>query len=191
MTKERSPFWNRWPILMILGLVAGTAVGYGVVEADFATYQIKNGYNYYPGPGTTDYDLMSHNGNGNVPSHKYDQRWRGKGTSDYPGATFARLVNGRYKHVHSVSSKACFYKTRITTEAGSNKKYGSMWKGLTLEPGMDASRSIGWEYDDFNASDKNLNVAQQMVVPFFNNAPCSAGMSASAMMEHYSDWEVH
>ena len=131
---------------------------------------------------------MSHTSSGNVPTHKYDQRWKLKGTSGYPGTTYAKLLNGRYKHAHSVTSKACFWKTKITTEAGSNTVWGSIRKGQTLESGLDASRTVNWEYDDFHASDKNLNVSQIMVVPFFNDAPCSAGMSASAAMEHYSDW---
>ena len=66
-----------------------------------------------------------------------------------------------------------------------------MWKGLTLEDDLDAFETIGWEYDNFHASDKNLNVAQKMVVPFWPNKPCSKGMSTSNMMEHYTNWQVH
>lgn len=191
ITNNLISVWGKWQLFMVLGLALGLAVGFGIVEADFATYQVDNGNNYYPGPGSNSYDRMSHTSSGNVPTHAYDQQWRLNGNADYPGATSARLIQGRYKHAQSGSSKACFWKTKITTEAGSNTRWGSIWKGLTLQSGLDSTKYVGWEYNNFHSSDKNLNVSQIMVVPFFNNAPCSAGMSGSTAMEHYSDWEVH
>ena len=126
-----------------------------------------------------------------MPTHAYYQRWRLYANSDFPLATVANLISGVYKHASSGSSKACFYKTRITTEAGSNTKWSLAWYGVTLEPSIYTSRSLNWKYDDFHANDKNLNVAQIMVVPFYTNEPCSEGMSYSPAVTHYSNWEVY
>ena len=110
----------RFGYLIVIGLAAGLAVGFGIVHADFATYQVKENTNFFPGPDSDDYDTMTHVSSGGMPSHEYDQRFTLKGKSAYPGATYAKLLSGHYRHRSSGDSKACFYKTLITTEAGSN-----------------------------------------------------------------------
>ena len=177
--------------LMVLGLLAGLALGFGIVHADFATYQVKTGTNFFPGPDHDDYDDMRHTSSGGVPTHDYFQRFILKGKSAYPGATYAKLSHGHYKYRSTTDGKTCFYKTLITTEAGNNTLWGSMWSGVTLNGSLNHARRITWEYSSFSANDKNLNVAQKMAVPFWSNQDCSYGMSFSNLMEHYTDWQVH
>lgn len=176
--------------LMVLGLVAGIAFGFGIAHADFATYQVKQGTHYFPGPNHDDYETMRHTSSGGMPTHDYFQRFTLKGVGSYPGTTYAKLLNGHYKYRSTTDGKSCFYKTLITTEDGNNTLWGSMWKGVTLNNRLNHQRVINWEYNAFNAYDKNINVAQKMVVPYFSGKPCSKGMSTSNMMEHYTDWQV-
>ena len=192
MLRSLISYGSRWPILVALGLALGLAVGFGVVEAGSTfIYQVNSGTNNYPGPGTNNYDEIRYYAtSGSMPSHGYDQRWRVYADQAYPLATEARLISGVYKYGMSDDSKACLYKTLITTEAGSNTRYSYAWWGVTVKEGMYAYRYINWSHDDFHSGDKNLNVSQYMAVPRSDD-DCSGGMNFGGYVFHQSNWEVY
>ena len=193
MRKGMITWLTQWPVLAALGLLAGASVGMGIVEAAHADYEIDGGLNYYPGPGSSDYTVMEEASYepGSFPNHKFQQLFKLEADSDFPGATELDFSFGTYRYAQGGSSgDACFWYTRFWDEDGENHELSQYWKRVAVDETLNDARNISWEYDGFEAGNKNMNVTQLMVAPAPAGSGCDGYLTAQGLA-HYTTWKVY
>ena len=192
MFKQITVTLARWPLLVALGLMAGAVAGVGVAQADWADYEIEQGVNYYPGPGSSQTTLLEMENNPyGFPDHEYRQRWRMDADDDFPGATEVDILNGWYKgNGVNPSGTTCFWKTAIFDEQGRNTETTWEWARDELTASYSELYSIDWDYDGFDGQSSNLVIEQVMVVPVTAESCWTGANTSPPPVHHVSTWEV-
>jgi hypothetical protein len=164
--------------LLLVSLLLGVFIGTGAAYADIAgEWQVEGGWYLYPDKTHNNFQFFFTN-------HGYDQDHYALANQDYPSATEFEIDDIGYWNGWSDDHYYVeFHMFEMDTLDGSNYYQDFDWAGDLVDGHHTFLDNLGWEYDDFNGSDYNVNIRQIVTE--------GAWFDPDDSTDHITDFEVY